>query len=96
MLCCQTTGGDGGGDGWSSPGPTDDHTPGPAVDREPENTHVHNLSDITVLAVCDITSCFHWVGPKLPAISVKTYEPGIQSETARPLQDEKTTAEVEE
>lgn len=57
VFCRQATGGDGGGSGWSLPGPTDDHTPGPAVDREPEDTHLHSLSDTSVFTVCDITSC---------------------------------------
>ena len=43
----QATGGDGGGSGRSSAGSTDDHTPGPAMDCEPEDTlYLNSLSDI--------------------------------------------------
>lgn len=49
---CKTAGGNGGGSGWSLPGPPDDNTPGPPVDRE----HAHLLSLGVVKPSLSLTS----------------------------------------
>lgn len=54
VFCRHTSWGDGGGGGWSLPGPTDDHTPGPTVDREPEDIHLHSLCDMTLMSVTSL------------------------------------------
>lgn len=78
-----SAGGDGGGSGRSLPGPPDDHTPGPVVDREHANpypplTHTRHAS-------CDITFCSHSpTGTQLPADSGETHDPRVQSEVGWP------------